>query len=444
MPEDGGKFLCEDCFAGTSRIFKSSASCEEAAGRGNQGNIRHEDMNMVRHEIILVHDGVSLTNTCRADSQHAARQCVIASRVLDEKTVALTIGNTFNGACEKDFSKACMESVANHRNIILNFSHLSHIDVEGASLLVLYASVAAQHNVSLSACGLKDPLRDVFRLTRLDEEIAVFDTVEQAHQHVGFREDIVSSPGVPSTYEEFPLPGWARSVDRISVREIAADAMNINVDGRETSSPVTGFGRLWDKRYRLHIHDTTLDPIQIIELWRSEFPRFWPAGNRFFPSGNAPIAAGTAAVLNLALPGGLVLATGLMVIYTDERSFSFMTIQGHILAGWITFSSFQHNNDTIIQVNPLFRAGDPLMELGLSLGGAKQEDQFWHATLTNLARRLGVQGELSQRDVLIDPRVRWTAFNNLRYSAAIRSLFSMPAYILKKGLHFIKDTTRGF
>jgi len=84
------------------------------------------------------------------------------------------------------------------------------------------------------------------------------------------------------------------------------------------------------------------------------------------------------------------------------------------------------------------------MELGLSLGGAKQEDQFWHATLTNLARRLGVQGELSQRDVLIDPRVRWTAFNNLRYSAAIRSLFSMPAYILKKGFHLIKDTTRGF
>jgi len=202
-------------------------------------------MNMVRHEIILVHDGVSLTNTCRADSQHAARQCsVIASRVLDEKTVALTIGNTFNGACEKDFSKACMKSVANHRNIILNFSHLSHMDVEGASLLVLYASLAAQHNVSLSACGLKDPLRDVFRLTRLDEEIAVFDTVEQARQRVGFREDIVSSPGVPSTYEEFSLPGWARSVDCISVREIAADAMNINVDDRETSSPVTGFGRL--------------------------------------------------------------------------------------------------------------------------------------------------------------------------------------------------------
>jgi hypothetical protein len=214
--------------------------------------------------------------------------------------------------------------------------------------------------------------------------------------------------------------------------------MNINVDGRQTTSPVTGFGCLWDKRYRLRIHDSKLDPPQIISLWKSEFPRFWPAGNRFFPSGKAPIVPGTAAVLNLALPGGLVLATGLVVIYVDETSFSFITIQGHILSGWITFSSFQHDDATYIQVNPIFRASDPLMELGMRLGAAKQEDRFWHATLSNLARRLGVQGELSQQDFLIDPRVRWDAFKNIRYSAAIRSSFYMPVYMLKKGVHFLK------
>ncbi|MBN2687497.1 MAG: STAS domain-containing protein, partial [Deltaproteobacteria bacterium] len=349
-------------------------------------------------------------------------------------------GETFTGACEKEFSKAFMESVTNHKNIILNFSHLTRMDGEGAGLLLIYASLADQHNVSLTACGLKDSLRDVFRLTRLDEEIAVFDNEENARLSASYREDMIPSTGDPLMREGSALPGWARSVDRISIRGIAADAMNINVDGRETSSPVTGFGRLWDKKYRLRIHDKILDPTQVIDLWRSEFPRFWPAGNRFFPSGNAPIAAGTAAVLNLALPGGLVLSTGLMVIYADERSFSFMTIQGHILAGWITFSVFQHNDDTIIQVNPLFRASDPLMEIAMRLGGAKQEDQFWRATLVNLARRLGVHGELSQRDVLIDPHVRWTAFNNVRYSAVIRSSFYMPVYMLGKALHSMKDT----
>jgi hypothetical protein len=133
-----------------------------------------------------------------------------------------------------------------------------------------------------------------------------------------------------------------------------------------------------------------------------------------------------------------------MVMYADERSFSFITVQGHILAGWITFSSYRHNDDTIIQVNPIFRAGDPLMELGMRLGAAKQEDQFWHATLANLARRLGVHGELSQQDVLIDPRIRWTAYKNICYSAAMGSSFYMPVYLLQKGVRFIKDKMTGF
>lgn len=143
--------------------------------------------------------------------------------------------------------------------------------------------------------------------------------------------------------------------------------MNINVVGRRPSSPVHGFGRLWDKRYRLRLDDTNLEPLKIISLWRAEFPDFWPKGNRLFTSGNTSIAPGTAALLNLAIKGGLVVATGIMVIYTDETSFSFMAIEGHILSGWITFSCFHENTSTIIQVHPLFRSSDPLIEISASL-----------------------------------------------------------------------------
>ncbi len=122
--------------------------------------------------------------------------------------------------------------------------------------------------------------------------------------------------------------------------------MNINVHGRRISSPVNGFGRLWEKKYRLRLHDTDLEPRQIISLWRSEFAAFWPKGNHLFTSENASIAPGTTALLNLALPGGLVLATGLTVIYADDTSFSFMTAEGHILSGWITFSCFRKNDAT--------------------------------------------------------------------------------------------------
>lgn len=137
-------------------------------------------------------------------------------------------------------------------------------------------------------------------------------------------------------------------------------------------------------------------------------------------------------MLNLRLPGGLVLATGLMVIYADDTSFSFITIQGHVISGWITFRSFRENSATTIQVHPIFRTSDPLMELAFRFGAAKQEDQFWHGTLGNLASRLGIQGELEQRDILVDPRIQWSELKNLWYSAAVRSSLYMPVYGLKR------------
>ena len=392
------------------------------------------NIKMISHEIILDFNAKPLTDIHRMTK--SGKDCVIESRILDDKTIVLDIRGSLDAACEKNFSTAFREGIRKYKSIIMNFSELFHMDTEGAGLLVMYSSLALQKNLFVAACGLKDAFKDVFRLTHLDEAIPLFDDEKEARQSAGFRKNIFPASETPSPYEEPVVSGWAGSVERLSIRDIPAEAMNINVDGRQTTSPITGFGRLWDKKYRLRIHDTTLDPLQIISLWRSEFPRFWPSGNRFFPSGNAPVVPGTAAVLNLALPGGLVLATGLMVIYADERSFSFITIQGHILSGWITFSSFRHNDATIIQVNPIFRASDPLMELGMRMGAAKQEDQFWHATLGNLARRLGVEGEVSQQDVLIDPHLRWAAFKNLWYSAVIRSSIYMPLYLLKKLLKF--------
>ena len=41
----------------------------------------------------------------------------------------------------------------------------------------------------------------------------------------------------------------------------------------------------------------------------------------------------------MALPGKMKLSTGVMVLYADEESFTLMTPQGHMFAGWITFSA---------------------------------------------------------------------------------------------------------
>jgi anti-anti-sigma factor len=375
----------------------------------------------------------------RQGSDHA---CIIESRRAGQDTTILDVRGVLTATCEKDLLRAFDEGMAATKKILLNLSGLVHMDVEGAGLLLINASQAARNQVSLSACGLTGPVRDVFHLMGLDGVMAIYEDEKEAL--CGWRAPEKSSFSVSRlpTGQALLLPGWAKSGDRLSMTGIPSRVMNINVHGRWTSGPAQGFGRLWEKRYRLRLHDTDLEPRRIISLWRSEFPDFWPKGNRLFTSGNAPIAPGTSALLNLTLPGGLVLATGLMVIYAADRSFSFMTAEGHILSGWITFSSFRKNDSTFIQVHPLFRAGDPLMELGLRWGAAAQEDRFWHETLGNLARRLGSHGDVAQQNVLIDPRIQWKRFANLRHSAAIRSSLYMPLYLLKKYFVAKKDRNR--
>lgn len=357
--------------------------------------------------------------------------CSVDCRTAGDGTRVVEIRGTLGAACEQELSRAFAEGIGKAKRILLNLSGLVHMDTVGAGLLVVNAVRANREGAGVAACGLSAPLRDVFRLTRLDEAMALFACEEQA----------LGVPFVPAGGEHYAAPperstqpGWARSAGPLSTGYIPDEAMNINVHGRETAGPVRGFGRLWDKRYRLRLEGPPREPREIVALWRAEFPGFWPEGNRFFSAGGAPIVPGTVAVLNLALPGGLVVATGLRVIYADADSFAFMSTQGHIISGWITFSSFREGGAAIVQVHPLFRASDPLMEAGFHLGAARQEDEFWHRTLGNLARRLGARGEVEQIDTLADPRVRWEEAGNFWLSAAIRSSFYMPFYWLRKAL----------
>jgi anti-anti-sigma factor len=373
-----------------------------------------------------------------ADASHPDRQgpgnaFIVESRKAGVDTVILDIRGQLTVACEKILSSAFGEATAAAKRILLNLSALAHMDAEGAGLLLVHISKAVRKRIALSACGLFGPLMDVFHLTGLDELITIYNDEEDALCCQRFLEKSGLAPGpLTANDQTMPLTGWAKSIDRLSLSAIPAGAMNINVHGRRSSSPVNGFGRLWEKRYRLRLHATDLEPRQIISLWRSEFGAFWPKGNHLFTSEKASILPGTTALLNLALPGGLVLATGFTVIHADDTSFSFMTASGHILSGWITFGCFRKNDAIYIQVHPLFRASDPLMELGFRLGAAAQEDRFWHETLGNLARRLGTHGEVAQQNILIDPDIQWHRFANLRYSAAIRSALYMPLYLMKK------------
>src|SRR3954454_8068752 len=221
---------------------------------------------------------------------------------------------------------------------------------------------------------------------------------------------------------------WAKSVSRLNVSDVPEGAVSLNVDGRRLTSPIQGFGKMWQKTYQVRLPAARVSATDLITTWKQRFPDFWPDGNRFY----APLTGiepGEVALLNMALPGKMKLSTGVMVLYADEQSFTLMTPQGHMFAGWITFSATAVDDETVAQAQVLMRASDPIFVLGLTLGGHKQEDRFWNHTLGAVAAEFGEQdAEVDTQVVCVDKKRQWSKWRNVWHSSAIRStLYTLGA-----------------
>ncbi len=105
-----------------------------------------------------------------------------------------------------------------------------------------------------------------------------------------------------STPEKRTTEGWAKPVRSLEVTGVEAGSPAINVAGRRPTSPIQGFGRMWQKTYRVLLVGADVDPREVIAVWKQQFGSFWPKGNRFFAplSGIAP---GEVAALDLSMPG---------------------------------------------------------------------------------------------------------------------------------------------
>ena len=226
---------------------------------------------------------------------------------------------------------------------------------------------------------------------------------------------------------------WARYAETLKVTGVAEGATNINVEGRRAVGPLQGFGKMWQKTYRVRLTGAEVTPAEVIRAWKDNYKDFWPEGNRFYAplSGIAP---GEVALISGSLPGGVTLSTGVMVLYADDESFTLMTPQGHPFSGWITFSSFEEDGAKVAQAQVLMRASDPIYEVGLTLGGHGQEDRFWEHTLGSLAAHFEHEAEVDTQVVCVDRKRQWSKWRNVWHSAAIRStLYTLgaPGRLLK-------------
>jgi len=215
---------------------------------------------------------------------------------------------------------------------------------------------------------------------------------------------------------------WARHVETLKVPE---GLLSPNVEGRRPVGPLQGFGKMWQKTFKVRLKGTSASPAEVVETWRERFPEVSGFGEGFrVPLGG--LVPGAVALLG----GGL---TGVMVLYSDDESFTYMTPEGHPFSGWITFSaSGDEDGTTVAQAQLLIRANDPLYELMMPLGLNRVENKQWQRTLRNLAAHFGAKGEVETRVLCVDPKRLWRHCDNIRYNVLIRSALRAVTAPLRK------------
>jgi hypothetical protein len=234
------------------------------------------------------------------------------------------------------------------------------------------------------------------------------------------KETTPTADGAPINRDE---ANWAPPVQRLSAAGVAGAKVD-SVTGKRVSGPLQGFGQLWQKTFRVRLDGAELTPTDLIAIWKERFPTFWPGGSRFYAP-LAGIAPGEVALLDIQpVPGSPVkLSTGVMVLYADDESFTFMTPEGHTLSAWITFSSYRDGGVTIAQAQALERTSDPFDEIAYVLGANKMNDRFWRQTMENLAKHVGVAAPVVETQIVcIDKHRQWKHASNVRNSATLRTV----------------------
>src|SRR5919197_6727686 len=129
-------------------------------------------------------------------------------------------------------------------------------------------------------------------------------------------DETTKAPAVEEQPAARDAASWAKAVSQLNVSEVPEGAVTMNVHGRRLTSPIQGFGKMWQKTYQVRLPAERVSAPDVIAIWKQRFPDFWPEGNRFY----APLTGiepGEVALLNTTLPGKMKLSTGVMVLYAD-------------------------------------------------------------------------------------------------------------------------------
>ena len=316
------------------------------------------------------------------------------------------------------------------KEVVLNFSEVTFINGLGVSMLLKLFLNIKKRRKKIALTGINCSMDAIMQVTELDRMAKRLNGARICKNDAGLDvqsgDDCRAEDGAETEAGSIHnFAKWAKPVDELYVDWVTPiEARKLNVIGRKAVGPVSGFGPLWQKTYRLYFDGSLASPEIAVKVMKENFPAFQPSCNSFYPSPSG-ISAGEVVLIDSMTPGGPV-STGVMVMYSDELSFTFVTPQGHPEAGWVSFSAYQEGRRTVAQICGLARAGDPLFEAAFRIAGSKMQVRIWTHVLASLAAYLGTPADIAYEARCIDQAMQWTQVSNTRYNAQIITLLREP------------------
>jgi anti-anti-sigma factor len=337
------------------------------------------------------------------------------------KSTGIIALDTILNAASKDILKKLITSVPQEgmSKVVLDFRPVDHMTSAGASSLVILTTTVKQNRIKLFAYGLGKRYREIFALAGLDEGITVLGDGSIKTELLS-KNELPELEKIGAKLGKQSDAGWAPKVERLHVTERPEGAFTKNMDKRRILGQLQGFGPMWEKTYWLDIKKPGLKAEDVIKAMQEHFLEFQPSENSFYPTSKG-IVPGEMIFIDSKTPGGIV-STGVMVLYMDDRSFTFITPQGHPEAGWITFSVEEKDDSVYTQIQGLVRASDPFFEVAFTIAGSKFQETIWKHVLSSLAKYLGVEENVQMKKYRPAIDLQWSKSGNIWYNSQIRSL----------------------
>ena len=153
------------------------------------------------------------------------------------------------------------------------------------------------------------------------------------------------------------------------------------------ASPIQGFGKMWQKTYQVRLPrrerladraDRDLEAALPRVLARGQ-PLLRPADRHRARRGGAAQHDPAGQDEALDRRDGALRRRG--VVHADDAAGAHVRRLDHV-------QRTERDGETVAQAQVLMRASDPIFEMGLTLGGHKQEDRFWDADADQRRRAL--------------------------------------------------------